>query len=83
MIRVMDRLIILFCFAILSTRMTLATEGTSKPDISSQCLDTTSEFGEADRKDGVELVSHIKDVLEVGDQIMFMRTSDVFVCHSA
>lgn len=50
--------------------------------IMQECILTTKEFGDADRSDDIEFVSNMKDVVDIGEPIMFMRTINLYVCSS-
>ena len=51
--------------------------------IMQECMQTTREFGDARRSEDIEFVSNMKDVVNIGDHIMFMRTINLYFCSSA
>lgn len=51
--------------------------------ITEECMLTSDEFGDVTRTDDIEFTSNMNDVVSIGEQIMFMRTVDLYVCSSA
>jgi len=66
---------ILGCFGVLGFASATTT-------LTKECMLTSDEFGDSERSEDIEFVSNMKDVVDVGEQIMFMRTVDLFVCSS-
>ena len=50
--------------------------------ITKECMLTTNMFGDAKRVDDIEFVSNMQELVTIGEQIMFMRTVDLYVCSS-
>ena len=59
----------------------LAASARGADSITHECMMTTDEFGERGRTEGIEFVSNMEDIVNIGEKVLFTRTTDVYVCH--